>query len=212
MDTDQLQQRIAQWENMTREDPDNAMGWFSLGGAYRQAERGEEAARALRKAIEHDAGFSRAYQMLGELLVEAGAEDQAVDILTRGYTVAAERGERLPQNAMGALLEKLGKPVPEVQATAADAAPVGEGQVMDRRTGQPGPRLPGLPLKGPLGQFIYDHYSAPTWRAWVAQGTKVINELRLNLSEPGAQQAYDIHMMEWLGFTQEEVDAHTGDS
>lgn len=203
-----LNQRIAQWENMTREDPDNAMGWFSLGGAYREAERLEDAARCFRRAIELDANLSRAYQLLAQVLLKAGAEDQAADVLTRGYTVAAEQGDVMPKRAMESLLKKLDQPIPEVAGAEEAELPVGEGEVIDRRTGQPGPRLPDQPMRGPVGRFIYDHYSAPTWREWIGQGTKVINELRLDFSNVEHQQAYEIQMMEWLGFTQEDVDAY----
>ena len=53
-----------------------------------------------------------------------------------------------------------------------------------------GKRLPGLkypPLKGPLGQRIYDSISEEAWRAWVSHSTMVINEYRLNPAEPEAQ-------------------------
>src|SRR4051812_4274956 len=108
MDKAALDQRIAQWEKMTQEAPDG-MAWFSLGNAYKDAERYEDAARALRKSLEMDEGMSRAYQLLGQVLIKVGAEDQATDVLTKGYTVAAQRRDVMPQKAMESLLEKLGK-------------------------------------------------------------------------------------------------------
>jgi Fe-S cluster biosynthesis and repair protein YggX len=183
------------------------MGWFSLGNAYRDAEQDEQAARALRKAIELDEGLSRAYQLLGQILIRQSANDQAAEVLTKGYTIAAERGDVMPQRAMGSLLEKIGVPIPQVE-TAEPEQPVelGDNAVLDRRTGQPGPRLPDPPMRGPLGKFIYDHYSQPTWQQWIGQGTKVINELRLDFSNVEHQHVYDLHMMEWLGFTQQEAE------
>ncbi len=209
MDEQQIQQRIEQFEKMTQETGGDAMGWFALGSAYKDAQRHEEAARALRKTIELDPAFSRAYQLLGQVLIAEGAEDQAAEVMTGGYTVAAERGDIMPMKAMGSLLEKIGRPVPKIQ-TAAPAEPVGEGMVLDRRTNQPGPRLPGPPLKGAIGQFIVDHFSQPTWAAWIAQGTKVINELRLDFSQAPHRAEYERYMMEWLGFTAEDVEAHAG--
>lgn len=204
-----LNQRISQWEKMTREDPDNAMGWFSLGDAYKKAERDEEAARCLRKAIELDPNLSRAYQLLGQLLIKAGADDPAAEVLTKGYAVAAERGDVMPQRAMGSLLEKIDRPVPEVAAPPEpEPAEVTGDMVLDRRTGQPGPRLPDPPMRGPVGRFIFDHYSAPTFREWIGQGTKVINEMRLDFSNTDHQQVYEDQMMEWLGFSREEVEEH----
>jgi len=209
MDTELLNQRIEQWEKMTREAPDG-MSWFSLGGAYKDAERYEEAAHALRKAIEYDEQLSRAYQLLGQVLIQSGAEDEAATILTHGYVTAAEHGDIMPMRAMGSLLEKLGRTVPQVAGTP-EPAEVGEGEVLDRRSGQPGPRLPEPPFRGPLGRYIVDHYSAPTWREWIGQGTKVINELRLDFSNEEHQEVYEVQMMAWLGFTKDDVDRYAAE-
>ena len=59
-----LNDRIAQWEKMTQEAPDD-MSWFSLGNAYKEAERFEDADQAFAKAIELNAQMSRAYQVRG---------------------------------------------------------------------------------------------------------------------------------------------------
>ena len=194
--------RIAQWEKMTQEAPDG-MAWFSLGNAYQDAKRLEDAVKAWRKAIEIDSKLSRAYQSLGQTLILLARPDEADQILTKGYAVAAERGDVMPQKAMGSLLEKIGKPVPQVRA--ADPVQIAGDQISDRRTGQPGTRLPDPPMRGPLGQFIYDHYSQETWREWIAMGTKVINELRLDFSNQEHQVVYEQHMMEWLGISDEDV-------
>lgn len=53
-----------------------------------------------------------------------------------------------------------------------------------------GKELPGLeyaPLKGELGERIYHHISEDAWRQWVSHSIMVINEYRLNPSEPEAQ-------------------------
>ena len=209
MDTQALNQRIEQWQHMTEADPDNAMGWFSLGNAYKEADRDPEAAQALRKAIEIDGKFSRAYQILGQVLVRQKANDHAAEVLDKGYRVATEMGDVMPQRAMAELLKKIGKPVPEVAAKAQPVAVPEDGeQIVDRRTSRVGTRLTAAPFRGPMGQFVADHYSAQTWNEWIGQGTKVINELRLDFSKLEHQAVYDQHMMEWLGFTEAQVKAH----
>ncbi len=201
-----IQQRIQQWETMAREAPDG-MAYLSLGNAYKDAERLEDAAAALAKAIELDPTLSRAYQTLGQVLLKLERNDEAADILTRGYTIAALRGDVMPQRAIGSLLEqKLGLPLPEVaKPHGQEQAELTGDQIIDRRTGKPGTRLPDPPMRGPVGKFIYDHFSQETWREWIAQGTKVINELRLDFSNPAHQDLYEQQMLEWLGVSEEEV-------
>lgn len=205
METKDTQGRIAQWEKMTQADPNNEMGWFSLGTAYKDAERWADAEKALGRAIELSPTLSRAYQLRGQALIHLGKNDEAAALLTHGYTVAGERGDVMPQRAMGSLLEKLGKPIPAAAKTAEVAAPVGPNAIVDRKTGQPGTRMPDPPMRGPLGKFIYDHYSQETWREWIKMGTKVINELRLDFSNDSHGKMYEQHMMEWLGITPEDV-------
>jgi len=204
----EINERIAQWEKMTREVPDD-MAWFSLGTAYKEANRLEDAAAALAKAIEINPGMSRAYHLRGQVLIQIGRSDEATQLLTEGYGIAAQRGDVMPQKAMGSLLEKIGQPIPMIEQRQKQSDDLSADQVIDRRTGRPGTRLPDPPLRGPLGRFIYDHYSQETWQEWIGQGTKVINELRLDFSNVEHQGTYDSHMVEWLGISQEDVDTYT---
>jgi Fe-S cluster biosynthesis and repair protein YggX len=203
------EERIAQWEQMAREAPDD-MAYFSLGNAYKDADRLDEAQGALAKAIELNPGMSRAYQLRGQCLIQLSREDEAGPILTEGYTVAAERGDVMPQKAIGSLLEKIGLPIPQVQDAAARKQEVEASgdTVLDRRTGKPQNRLPDPPMRGPVGKFIYDHFGQDTWREWIGQGTKVINELRLDFSNNDHQDIYEKYMLEWLQVTREEVEAY----
>ncbi len=188
---------------MTQADPQNDMGWFSLGNAYRDAQRLEDAQQALARCLQLNPGMSRAYQLRAQCLMQLGQNDEAAAVLTQGYEVAARKGDVMPQRAMGSLLEKLGRPVPQVEVK--DIQPLGENQMIDRKTGQPGTRLSGPPLRNALGQFIYENFSQETWREWIKMGTKVINELRLDFSNPASERLYDQHMMEWLGISEEEL-------
>ena len=199
-----LETRIAQFENMSREDPDNDMAHFSLAGAYAQAGRPADAAASYIRCIELNPAMSKAYQLAGEQLIEASAgdpskKDEAIELLTTGFKSASERGDRMPANAMKAMLEDLGAPVPEVQAKQPTKAELDQGDFVCQRTGKRGHQLPRPPFKGPVGQWIYENISRETWDAWIGQGTKVINELRLDLSQDKDAQAYDQHMYEYLG-------------
>lgn len=201
-----LNDRIAQWEKMVRQAPDD-MAWFSLGNAYRDAERYPEAEVALDKAIQLNPQMSRAYQLRGQILILMHRLDEAVELLAKGYQTAAARRDVMPQRAMASLLEKLGKPLPalpESLKAEQPAAPSGP-QIIDRKTGLPGTRLPDPPMRGAMGKFIYENYSQETWQQWIRTGTKVINELRLDLSNPAHQQVYDQHMSEWLGISPQDL-------
>lgn len=203
-----LDDRIAQWEQMCREAPDD-MAYFSLGNSYKEAERWQDAADAYAKAIEYNATMSRAFHMRGQALMKLDQNDAAGEVLTAGYTVAADRGDVMPQKSIAALLSKLGLPIPETEDFAAKKAAVeatGD-TVLDKRTGQPQAKLPDPPMRGPIGDYIYANFGQDTWREWIGQGTKVINELRLDFSNPAHQETYEQHMLDWLGVTREEIDA-----
>jgi Fe-S cluster biosynthesis and repair protein YggX len=195
--------RIAQFEKMANDDPDNDMAHFSLGSAYLQAGRAAEAARSFQRCIQLNEAMSKAYQLAGEAMIKAGWADQAVATLNKGYEVAASRGDRMPQNAIADLLRSIGREPPKIAAVPNAGSPAsgagGGGGFVCRRTGRPGTKLPAPPMRGPVGQWIFENISAETWRAWIGQGTKVINELRLDFSREQDQRAYDEHMHEFLG-------------
>lgn len=192
--------RIAQFEKMASADPTNEMAHFSLGNAYLQLGRHAEAAQSLRRCVELAPGMSKAYQLAGQAMLGAGWEDSAVETLTRGYEVAAGRGDRLPAEAMATMLRSIGREPPAVaMPTASDPAHAPDGSFICQRTGRPGTKMPSAPFRGPVGAWIGEHISAETWREWIGQGTKVINELRLDFSREDHQAIYDQHMREYLG-------------
>ena len=52
-----------------------------------------------------------------------------------------------------------------------------------------------------LGKQVYENICAPCWREAIGMGTKVINELRLDLSDPRAQTVWDQNIREFLNLT-----------
>lgn len=211
MTTDAINARIAQFETMVAPgaDPDNDMAWFSLGQAYSQAGRHADAARAFTRCFEINGDMSKAYQLAGAALIAAGDQTRAVDVLKRGYEAAAKRGDFMPRKAMGEMLQQLGVEPPQV-AGARPEVPVAAGSFIDRKTGRPGTKLDRPPFRGPVGEWIAANISRETWQAWIAQGTKVINELRLDLSREDHSAMYDQHMREYLGIDDELNERLTG--
>lgn len=210
----QLDQRIAQFENMASADPENEMAHFSLGGAYLQAGRAAEAAKSLSRCIELNPEMSKAYQLAGEAMIKAGWSDQAVEILNKGYEVSAAKGDQMPKNAIADLLREIGREPPELsEQTQAKAKEVAEsGAFICSRTGRPGTQLPEPPMRGGLGQWIQQNIAAETWQEWIGQGTKVINELRLDFSRDEDQAMYDQQMCEFLGISPSLYEELTGSS
>lgn len=195
-----LQQRIAQFENMAQADPENEMAHFSLAGAYVQAGRFADAAESYLRCTQVNPDMSKAYQLAGDALVKAGEPGRAVELLTKGYEVAALKGDLMPKRAIAELLKSLGKPVPEVEGedTTVEAL-IASGAFVCSKTGRPGHQMDRPPFRGPVGLWIHENISRETFDDWIRQGTKVINELRLDLSRDQDADTYDRYMREYLG-------------
>ncbi len=202
---DALVARIAQFEKMASADPDNDMAHFSLGNAYLQAGRAAEAARSMERCVELNPDMSKAFQLGGKAMIDAGWADRAVAFLERGFVVAASKGDRMPQLAIAELLRSIGREPPKLAKEVDEAAERlrASGAFVCRRTGRPGTQLDKPPFRGRVGQWIHENISAETWKDWIGQGTKVINELRLDFSRDRDQELYDSHMREFLGIDAE---------
>ena len=54
------------------------------------------------------------------------------------------------------------------------------------------------PYPGKLGQKIYENISQQAWSEWLAHQTMLINEYRLNLTEPSAREFLRSEMENFL--------------
>ncbi len=190
--------RIDKFRKMAEADPDNELGHFSLGRACMDAAQYEQAAKSFERAIELNPKLSKAYQFLATSLLKLKNKDAAIARLTQGVKVAAERGDMMPRDEMVRMLKDLGAPVPAEAARKAPEQAVGAGQVHCARCNRIGRQQASPPFSSAQGQLIYQKICADCWREWIGMGTKVINELRLPLSDPQAQKVFDQHMMEFL--------------
>jgi Fe-S cluster biosynthesis and repair protein YggX len=197
-----LDTRIQQFKQMAEADPDNELGHFSLGKAYLEAGRLDDATASLEKAVSLNPKMSKAYQLLGEALDGSKRRDRAIEWVTKGVTVADEQGDRMPRDAMAKMLKEWNATVPafkeETAGTRALAAGVATEGFQCVRCGRPTGKLAKAPFRGELGQKILENVCDICWQEWVAMGTKVINELGLVLSTPSGQDAYDQYMIEFL--------------
>ncbi len=190
--------RIEQFRKMAEADPGNELGHFSLGRAYLDAGQHRDAIASLQRVVELNPNISKAYQLIADAQLKENQRDAAVATLTTGVRIANERGDLMPRNAMTDMLKSLGATVPELQQKAATAQPVGADQVLCQRCGQARPRLMEPPFSNAQGKMIQEKICSVCWKEWIGMGTKVINEMRLPLSDPQAQKIFDQHMMEFL--------------
>jgi Fe-S cluster biosynthesis and repair protein YggX len=58
------------------------------------------------------------------------------------------------------------------------------------KLGREGEALDKPPLKGPLGQRIYDSISKEAWRMWLEHSKMLINEYRLDLTSEQGQKIW----------------------
>src|SRR5438093_90451 len=99
----QLNERIAQFQKMANDDPDNELGHFRLGQLYLDDGQYDSAVKSFRRTLELSPQFSKVYQLLGSALVKLGRKDEAIQVLQQGFAVADERGDNIPRDEMAKL-------------------------------------------------------------------------------------------------------------
>jgi Fe-S cluster biosynthesis and repair protein YggX len=200
----QLQDRIAQFRKMASDDPDNELGHYRLGQLLQEAGSHEDAVASFRRTLDLSPQFSKVYQLLAQSLLALDRRPEAVETLKKGFQVADERGDRMPRDAMGQMLEQLGEKSPQIAAPAQNQQTGGgTGGFRCARVmcafGKHAQQLDKPPFGDDLGRQIYEKVCAGCWNEWFRNyGTKVINELRLDLSTDRGQAEYDRHMREFF--------------
>jgi Fe-S cluster biosynthesis and repair protein YggX len=200
------EERIEQFRKMAQANPDDDLAHYALGQALIDAERHAEAVNVLRHVIKLNAGYSRAYLLLGMAQEEIDDSPSAVDTYQQGYAAAMTRGDLMPATEMKARLSELGGSVDndamiafaQADATEADEREPDEGEIRCLRTRRIGQRMTEMPFEDQIGTFIIENISQESWDEWIEMSIKVINELRLDLGEPKGQQTYDEHMRDFL--------------
>jgi tetratricopeptide (TPR) repeat protein len=196
----QLQDRIAQFQKMANDDPDNELGHFRLGQLFMEAGQYEDAVKSFQRTLELSPVFSKVYQLLGSSLIKLGRNEDAARVLQEGFAVADQRGDNIPRDEMAKMLGQLGKPVPQPKKAE---TPSGDGFRCQRpgcMAGHFARQLATSPMNDDLGKRIQATVCADCWNDWLRNySIKVINELRLDLSTERGQEEYDRYMREFLG-------------
>ncbi len=99
--------RAARFEVLKQTEPDDIVVRFGL--ATERYALGEFAAAAVeaREAIRIEHDYSAAYLLLGRSLYAAREIDEAVQVLTEGYTLAERVGDLMPAREMRAVLRRI---------------------------------------------------------------------------------------------------------
>lgn len=203
----QLQERIVQFRKMATDDPENELGHFRLGQLLMEDGQLEEAVKSFRRTLELSPHFSKVYQLLGSCLSKLNRRDDAVQVLRDGFAIADERGDNIPRDEMVKLLVQLGEPAPTPKKAVPAGGPRGEGGGFHcQRPGCPAGayarRLPAPPMNDETGRRIYESVCADCWQYWLRDvSIKVINEMRLDLSDERSSEIYDQIMRETLGLS-----------
>lgn len=67
--------------------------------------------------------------------------------------------------------------------------------------------MPKAPFPGPLGEEVQKHVSVEGFQQWQEMQVKIINEYRLDLSEPKHRQVLLKQMRQFLGLDAEDEGA-----
>ncbi len=186
-----LQDKIERFENMAVADPSNDMAHFSLGSAYFDARRFAEAAKSFEACVKLNHEMTRAMELGGSALLQLGKTAEAKELLIRGYEQAASKGEMRVKDGIASVMKAAGMEVPTVEQST---------------TSESGKPLEKAPLPGATGQWIVENVDQAQWDTWIGQGTKVINELRLDFSREEDQKVYEEYMAEFLGIPPEVIE------
>ncbi|MFO0865975.1 MAG: Fe(2+)-trafficking protein [Gemmataceae bacterium] len=202
----QLQDRIAQFRKMSQDDPENELGHYRLGTLLMEAGQYEDAIASFRRTLELSPQFSKVYLLLGQCLSKVDKGLEAIQTLKKGFGIADERGDNIPRDEMSKLLVELGEPAPvSVKQTPAGGVE-GVGGFRCQRpgcfAGARAMQLAKAPFGGELGCQIHERVCAECWDYWFKNlSIKVINEMRLDLSDERNAEVYDQVMRETLGLT-----------
>ncbi len=103
----EIQDRIIRYQKVIQLDPQDVLGYFSLGSAYLDAKRLEDARRAFERAITVNPNHSPSYFNLGVVLESLAQKSEAVKVYEKGVQVADSRGDMIPLKKMEARLRIL---------------------------------------------------------------------------------------------------------
>ena len=99
-----LEEKIGRFKKVIALDPEDVLGYYSLGDAYVESRRYREAVEIFSKGLEKDPRHSSSYLGLGQAYEALGEKEKAAEIFRKGIAVADEKGDMVPLRKMQARL------------------------------------------------------------------------------------------------------------
>jgi tetratricopeptide (TPR) repeat protein len=95
-----LKKKIEQFERLVAHNGQDALSRFTLGRAYLEAGRANDAVRVLEEALTIKPDLTAAYVVLGEAHERSGRLARAIKTWNQGIELAQKRGDLHPRNQM----------------------------------------------------------------------------------------------------------------
>jgi tetratricopeptide (TPR) repeat protein len=91
-----LENRIAQFQKMANDDPDNELGHYRLGQLYMENKQFEEAVASFNRTLILSPQFSKVFQLLGNSLLSLDKKAEAVTTLQKGSQLLMNEATTCP--------------------------------------------------------------------------------------------------------------------
>ena len=98
---------VERFEAMLAAGRDDALLRFSLGMQYLRSGDAARAVPHLRRAVEHDPGYSAAWKLLGQSLAQAGDAAGAMQAYRDGIAAAENKRDKQAAKEMAVFLRRL---------------------------------------------------------------------------------------------------------
>ena len=101
--------RVNTLKQILEQDPRNAFARYGLAMEYSRSGQVEAALTEFKALLAADPGYVAAYQMAGQMLVQAEREDEARDYLQQGIAAAQRAGNAHAKSEMELLLQEISR-------------------------------------------------------------------------------------------------------
>jgi tetratricopeptide (TPR) repeat protein len=108
--TEALAKKIEQFEKLVAHNAQDVLSRFTLGRAYLEARRFDDAVRTLEELLTIKTDYTAAFVLLGDAYEGGGKIARAIKTWKRGVELAQSKGDLHPRNQMQERLARLGVP------------------------------------------------------------------------------------------------------